>query len=73
MVPFFSLILDTKYAENFFDRKINYFEQQYSFVSKIFTNEITLKAYSDGKMLSPTIDAKNFMLNFHQQQILLEN
>ena len=48
----------------FYDRKINYFEQQYSFVSKILTNEITLKAYSDGKMLSPTIDA---IKEFHAQ------
>ena len=63
-VLFFDTIDITKYAENFYDRKINYFEQQYSFVSKILTNDITLKAYSDGKILSPTIDA---IKEFHAQ------
>ena len=62
------LFLDTidinEYSINFYDENINYFELQYSFVSNILTNDIAVKAYKKGKILTPTIKAIN---SFHSQ------
>ena len=54
----------TNYSDNFYNKKLNYFELQYSFVSDILTNDIAIEAYKKGKILTPTINAINF---FHTQ------
>ena len=54
----------TQYSTNFYNKNIDYFELQYSFVSKILTNDIAIDAYKKGKMITPTINAIN---SFHSQ------
>ena len=54
----------TEYSNEFYDKKLNYFELQYSFVSDILTNDIAIEAYKKGKIITPTINAIN---SFHTQ------
>ena len=54
----------TQYSKNFYNDKIDYFELQYSFVSNILIDDIAVKAYKKGKILTPTINAIN---SFHTQ------
>ena len=54
----------TDYSNNFYNKKLNYFELQYSFVSDILTNDIAIEAYKKGKIVTPTINAIN---SFHTQ------
>ena len=54
----------TQYSKNFYNKKIDYFELQYSFVSNILIDDIAIDAYSKGKILTPTINAIN---SFHTQ------
>ena len=54
----------TNYSNNFYNKKLNYFELQYSFVSDILTNDIAIEAYKKGKIVTPTINAIN---SFHTQ------
>ena len=63
-ILFLDTIDITEYSINFYDENINYFELQYSFVSNILTNDIAVKAYKKGKILTPTIKAIN---SFHSQ------
>ena len=54
----------TNYSNNFYNKKLNYFELQYSFVSDILTNDIAIEAYKKGKIVTPPINAIN---SFHTQ------
>ena len=54
----------TEYSKNFYNKELNYFELQYSFVSDVLTNDIAIEAYKKGKIVTPTINAIN---SFHTQ------
>ena len=61
---FIDTITITQYSTNFYSENIDYFELQYSFISKILTNDIAVDAYKKGKILTPTINA---ISSFHSQ------
>lgn len=45
------------YSKEFYEKEINFFELQYSFISDFLTNPKTVELYSEGQIESPTIEA----------------
>ena len=51
------------YSKEFYEKEINFFELQYSFISDFLTNPRTAKLYSEGQIESPTIEAVTEFFN----------
>ena len=66
VVLFLDVIDISNYSKEFYLTKLNYFELQYSFVEKFLTNKAIGKLYSEGRILSPTIES---ITEFHTQFI----
>jgi len=51
------------YSKEFYEKEINFFELQYSFISDFLTNPKTVELYSKGQIESPTIEAVTEFFN----------
>lgn len=51
------------YSKEFYEKEINFFELQYSFISDFLTNPKTVELYSEGQIESPTIEAVTEFFN----------
>ncbi len=71
VILFFDAIDISTYSSEFYEKDINFFELQYSFVSKFLTNSKIIKLYSEGKIISPTTEAiTEFYLQFSDNNAL---
>lgn len=71
VILFFDTIDISTYSSEFYEKEINFFELQYSFVSEFLTNSKIIKLYSEGKIISPTTEAiTEFYLQFSDNNAL---
>ena len=65
LVLMFDAIDISIYSKEFYEKEINFFELQYSFISDFLTNPKTVELYSKGQIESPTIEAvTEFFIQF---------